>query len=178
MLACFLLYPSCSLSGNSVIRGHCDILADATECTNRVVEFLRGVDAFTHRKRVRVVIELHLGFASLASIDGTHGWILIVQPTALNISLLLWVIPLRVHFADKVGDLMDSLLLGLAEGAPCQSFLCRLELSGCISRGLVATLTEVVPVLGAEVASVMGRFVSGNDCSKALGRGVHWPINE
>lgn len=69
-----------SLSGDSLVLSDGDILADATESTNAVVELLGGVDAFAERKRVGVVVELHLGGASLSIIDSADTWVLLVEP--------------------------------------------------------------------------------------------------
>ena len=42
--------PVFSLSGNGRVRRNSNVLADATEASNGVIELLRGVDALTHGK--------------------------------------------------------------------------------------------------------------------------------
>ena len=69
-----------SLSGNGLVLGQGHVLADAAERTWLVRENLRGVDALTERKRVGVVVELHLSLASLAIVDSAHARILLVKP--------------------------------------------------------------------------------------------------
>ena len=167
-----------SLSGDSLILGHGHVLANTAERTNGIIELLGSVDAFTHWKRVGVVKELHLVLASLTIVDSAHAWILLIQPTALNISLLLWVISLRVNLTDQVGDLVNALLLSGATVASRQRSLSLLEISGGCGRVLWSTLTKVVPILSAEVALIVGRLVSGDDGAEALGRGMHGSINE
>ena len=69
-----------SLSGDGLVLSDGDILADAAEGTNAVVELLGCVDAFAERKRVSVVVELHLSGASLSIIDSADTWVLLVEP--------------------------------------------------------------------------------------------------
>lgn len=91
-----------SLSGDSFILRHGNILSDAAEGADRVIELLRRVDAFSHRKRVRVVEHLHLGLASDSVVHSLDARILLVEPAALDICLLLWVILLRVNFSNEI----------------------------------------------------------------------------
>ena len=87
-------------------------MANAAEGTNGVIEFLRGVNALAHRKRVSIVKHLHLRPASDSIIDCLNAGVLLIEPAALDVSLLLRVILLGVNFADEVGDFVDALLLG------------------------------------------------------------------
>ena len=100
-----------SLPRNGFILGHGNVLTNAAERSNRVIEFLGCVDALAQWQRVRVVKHLHLRLACLALVDGADARVLLVEPTALHVSLLLWVVLLRVDLADQVGDLLDTLLL-------------------------------------------------------------------
>lgn len=109
MLCCSL--SSSSFPGDGLILGHSDVLADAAERTWRIIEFLRRVDALAQRKRICVVKELHLALASHAVVNSTYTWVLLVQPAALHIGLLLRVVLLRVYLTDQVRDLLDALLL-------------------------------------------------------------------
>ena len=167
-----------SLSGDGCVRSNGNVLADATEAPNGVIELLRGVDALSHGKRVGVVKELHLGSASFTIVDGTHTRILLVEPRALNISLLLRVIGLGVDLAHKVRDLLDSLFFGGADIVASHHLLRLLEVLSGIGRCFWAPLAEVVPVFSAEVASTVAGLVSGNHSSEALGCSLHRPINE
>ena len=167
-----------SLSGDGRVRSNCNVLANATETTDGVIELLRGVDALSHRKRVGVVKELHLGGASLTIVDSADTRILLVEPRALNISLLLRVVGLWVNLTDKVRDLLDSLLLNSTDVVTSHNFLRLLEVLSGISRCFRAPLAEVVPVFSAEVASTMAGLMSGNHSSEALGCSLHGPINE
>ena len=136
------------------------------------------MDALAHTERVRIVKHLHLRLASFALVDGTHTWILLVQPTALHVGLLLWVVLLRVDLTDQVRDLLDSLLLTRANIAASKRSLGLLELSGGVSGSLWASLSEVIPVLSAEIACVMGGLVSGNHGAEALGCRLNWPVDQ
>jgi len=98
-----------SLPGDRLVRGDGDILADAAECTNFVAEQLSGMDALAHRERVSIVVELHLRLARLAFVDSAYTWVLLVEPRALHISLLLRVVALGVQLTDQVGNLVRAL---------------------------------------------------------------------
>jgi len=91
-----------SLSGDNVVLSDGNILADAAESAWGVVELLRGVDAFTHRQRVRIVVELHLVLAGLAVVDSADTGVLLVEPRALHVRLLLGVVLLGVNLAHQV----------------------------------------------------------------------------
>lgn len=136
------------------------------------------MDALAHAERVRIVKHLHLRLASLAFVDGAHTRVLLVQPTALHVGLLLRVVLLRVHLADQVGDLLDSLLLARANIAASKRRLRLLELGGGVCGRLRASLPEVIPVLSAEIARVMGGLVSGNDGAEALGCRLDWSVDQ
>lgn len=136
------------------------------------------MDALAHTERVSIVKHLHLRLASLAIVDSTNARVLLVQPTALHISLLLRVVLLRVNLTDKVGDLLDSLLLARANIAASERSLSLLELSRCFGGSLRATLTEVISVLSAEIACIMGGLVSWDHGSKSLGCRLDWAIDQ
>lgn len=87
-------------------------MANAAEGTNRVIEFLRGVDALAHWKRISIVKHLHLRLAGDSIVDSLDARVLLIEPAALDVSLFLRIILLGVNFADKVGDFVDTLLLG------------------------------------------------------------------
>ena len=176
LLSCLL--SSSSFPRDRLILGHSDVLADAAERSWRIVEFLRRVDALAQRKRIRVVKELHLGLASHAIVNSTYTWVLLVQPAALHIGLLLRVVLLRVYLTDQVGDLLDALLLARADVSTGKRALGLLVLSSGLSWGLWATLSKVVPILCAEVTSVMSGLMSGNDSAEALGCGLDGSIDE
>ena len=153
-------------------------MANATETTDGIIELLRGVDALTHGKRVGVVKELHLSGASLTIVDGADTRVLLVEPRALNISLLLRIIGLRVDLAYKVRDLLDSLLLNGADVVTSHNFLRLLEVLSGFGWCFRTPLAEVVPVFSAEVASTMAGLMSGNHSTEALGCSLHGSINE
>ena len=136
------------------------------------------MDALSHTKRIRIVKHLHLRLASFALVNGSHTWVLLVQPTALHVGLLLRVVLLRVNLTDQVGDLLDSLLLARANVAASKRSLGLLELSRGVRGSLWASLPKVIPVLSAEIARVMGGLVSGNHGAETLGCRLNWPIDQ
>ena len=136
------------------------------------------MDALAQRKRVRVVEELHLGLASHAVVNSAYAWVLLVQPAALHIGLLLRVVLLRVYLTDQVGDLLDALLLARADVSASKRALGLLVLSSSLSWGLTGTLSKVVRILCAEVTSIMSGLVSGNDSTEALGCGLDGSVDE
>jgi hypothetical protein len=103
---------------------------------------------------------------------------LLVEPRALHVGLLLRVVLLRVDFAHQVRNLVDSLQLLRAQVSASKDASGLFELGCGLSCLLANLLAEVVSVLSAEVASLVGVRVAGDDGSKALGCGMHRPVNE
>ena len=166
-----------SLPSDGIVLGDGDVGADAAECTYRVVELLRRVDAFTQGQRVRVVEEIDLVLPSLALVDSAHAWVLLVEPRALHVGLLLRVVGLRVHLAHQVRDLLDALLLCRAQVASSQSLLRSIECCSRLSWALLDSLTEVVPVLCAEVTGVVAGDVARDHGAKARLRRVYGSVH-
>lgn len=73
---------------------------------------------------------------------------------------------------------MDSLRLARAKIAASKRSLGLLELSSGVSWSLWATLPEVIPVLSAEIACIMGGLVSWDHGSKSLGCRLDWAIDQ
>ena len=121
---------------------------------------------------------MHLSSTGLTIVDSADAGILLVEPRALNIGLLLRIILLRVNLTDQVGNLLDALFLLRAKVMTSKRALSLLELGSCFSSGLRARLTKVVPVLSAEVASIMASLVSGDDGSETLGSSLNGSVNE
>ena len=142
-------------------------MADAAERTNAIVEFLSGVDALSEWQRVSIVEELHLALARLAIVDSADTGILLVEPRALNISLLLWVVPLGIELADKVRDLMCALVLEWTCVTASKSRSLLLVISDSLAGIRGRLLTEVVTVFSAEVAGTFSLIVARNDSTKA-----------
>ena len=69
-----------SLSGDGLVLSDGDILTDAAESTNAIVELLRGMDALSEWERVGIVEELHLSLSSFSIVDSTDTWVLLVKP--------------------------------------------------------------------------------------------------
>ena len=167
-----------SLSGNGLVLGESDVLADAAEGSDRVVELLGSVDAFAHGQRSGVVEHLHLVLAGLAFVDSAHTRVLLVQPRALHVSLLLRVVSLRVDLADQVGDLLDALLLARPQVPASLSLRGLLECRGGLCWALLRTLSKVVSGLSAEGTCGVAGVVSVNDGAKAGLGSVDGPVNE
>ena len=91
-----------SLFGDDLVFLDCDVLANSSVGSWSVVELKCSVDAFSERKRVRVIVELNLFNSGLAFVDSTNTWVLLVEPSSLHISLLLWIVILGVDFANKI----------------------------------------------------------------------------
>lgn len=153
-------------------------MANAAEGTNRVIEFLRGVNALAHWKRVSIVIHLHLRLARDSIVDSPDAGVLLIEPAALDVSLLLWIILLRVNFADEIGDFVDTLLLGCAQVSTRQRALGLLKLSSRVSRSLLPSLAKVIPIFSAEVTLIMRSLVPWDDGTEALRCGLHRSVNE
>jgi len=136
------------------------------------------VNAFTHWEGVGVVEHLHLGCASLAVVDSAHAGILLVQPGALHVRLLLRIVGFRVNFANQVGNLMDALLFSSAQVTACKRLLSLLEV-GCGSSGVFCLLfAEVVSVLSAVIASIVSLDVLGDDCAETLSRRLNRSVDK
>lgn len=73
---------------------------------------------------------------------------------------------------------MDSLLVGCAQIATGKNFLSSLEVSSSLCWCFWSSLSEVIPVLSAEVTGFLSSIVSWNDCAKALGCGMHGSVYE
>jgi hypothetical protein len=88
-----------SLAGrNKVLFGESDILTNMSELSVFPRELLRCVNAFAQWKRAGVVVKEHLVLASQTFVYGSHTRVLLVEPGALDICLLLWIKVLGVHF--------------------------------------------------------------------------------
>ena len=171
-----MLLRSFSLSGNNFVLWECYILADAAEGAWSIIKLLGGVDAFTHTKWIGVIKELHLILSCNTIVDGANTWVLLVEPWALHISLLLRIVFLRVNLADQVGDLVDTLSFSSSGVASSKSPLSLLESSGSLSWGFLNSFTEVVPIFSAEVASFMSGIMSWDNSAKALRRRLDWSV--
>ena len=155
-----------SLSGDQLVLGDCDVLADAAEGTWSVIKLLGRVDALTQREGVGIVEELHLRGTSLAHVDSADTWVLLVQPRALNIGLLLRIVGLGVHLSHQVGDLADSLLLSCTQVASSQHLLLLIEVRlRCLSVNNLL-LTKVVSVLSVKVAGTVSLIVLRDDSAE------------
>ena len=73
---------------------------------------------------------------------------------------------------------MDTLSLSSSGVASGKSLLSLLESSGSLSWGFLSSLTEVVPVFSAEVASFMPGIMSWDNSAKALRRRLNWSVNK
>lgn len=136
------------------------------------------MDAFAKGQRVGVVEELHLRLACLATVDSAHARVLLVEPRALHVRLLLRIVSLRVDLADQVGNLLDALALERARVATSESLLRLLEISNSLLGLIRDLLTEVIPVLSAEVTGLVAGTVSRNDGAEALRSSLHRSIDE
>ena len=153
-------------------------MANTAESSNLVTELLGGVDAFTHGQGVGVVVELHLTLASQSIVYGTNTWVLLVQPRTLHISLLLGIVGLRVDLANQVRDFTDALCLHASQVAASLVAHGLLKAFDCLSGALNGPLTEVIPVLSAEVASVHTCGVSGDNGAETLGGGLDGSVDK
>ena len=136
------------------------------------------MDTFAHGEGIGVIVELHLVLASLALVDSANTRVLLVEPRALDISLLLGIVVLGVDFANEVGDLMDTLVLRGARISTSEDSLSSLEVGSGLSGLFGTSLTEVIPVLSAEVAGIVASFVTWDDSAKALGGSLNWSIDK
>ena len=79
-------------------------MSDATERAWFVAKPLRVVQALAKTQRVCVVKEVSLVHAGFAFVHSAHARVLLIEPRALHVRLLLRVERLRVHLAYKVGN--------------------------------------------------------------------------
>ena len=136
------------------------------------------MDAFAERKGVCVVVELQLILASLSIIDSADTRVLLVEPRALNVRLLLGIVGLGVNLTNKVGNLVDSLLLEWACVTTSKSLLSLVKVSSCSCGSLRHFLSEVVVVFSAEVASLVVGAMVGDNSAEAGMRGLDGPVDE
>ena len=73
---------------------------------------------------------------------------------------------------------MDTLVLGSARISTSEDSLSFLEVGSGLSGLFGTSLTEVIPVLSAEVAGIVASFVTWNDGAKALGGSLNWSIDK
>ena len=136
------------------------------------------VDALTQGKRVGIVHEVNLLDSSLAFIDGTDTWVLLVEPRSLHISLLLWIVVLGVDLTNEVGDLLDAHLFEVTDLATCLVSSLHLE----FSYGLVGVehllLSKVVSVLSCKVSGILFGSMAWDDSAKSSVSCLHWSVNE
>ena len=125
------------------------------------------MDALAKRQRVGVVEELHLALAGLAIVDCLDAGVLLVEPGALHIGLLLRVVPLRVELTDQVRDLVGALLLEWARVATGLSLRLDLEVGDSLARIRGRLLAKVVAVFSAEVAGALSGIVARDHGAEA-----------
>lgn len=92
-----------------MLFGQSDVRADVSKSTNFVRKLLGCVDTFSETKGASVVVEKHLVFASKALVYGRDSRVLLVEPSALDISLFLRIKRFGVNFTNQVGDFLVSL---------------------------------------------------------------------
>jgi len=146
-----------SLAGNHLVRhfGHV--------CTPALVGAIPGLElggqlhALAKRKRVTVVVEVHLRLARLACIHRSDCSVLLVEPSPLNISLPLGILLFAVNFSNKVRNNLGALLIHRAN--TCTSIIC-VVISTFLN--FWCTFAVEVSVFGVESAHVVGWFVVRN----------------
>ena len=168
----------CSLLGNDFVWLHGHVRADASVGAWLITEVESGVDALAHWQRSSIVVELHLLLASHALVHGLNSWVLIVHPGSLHIGLLLWDEVLGVNLTDEVGDLLDAHLLKWTDLSASLVALISLEFLNSASSIEHLLLSEVVSVLGAEVASILVSSLAGDHSTEATVSGLDWSVHE
>jgi len=165
-----------SRDGRDLGKSH--VLADVSELSHLVCEALGCVDAFSERQRVGVVVEEGLVLSCNALVDGVDTWVLLVQPRALHVGLLLWVERLRVNFADEVRNFLNALLLFWANVTACQ--VSSLHAIGicCLLGTLGNLLTVVVCVFSREVASCVVALMTVDNSAEPGLSALNWSVNE
>ena len=168
-----------SLSRNGfVCLSNCDITAHVTERSYLISKFLRSVDSFSERQRGGIVIHLELVLSSNSVVNSTNTRVLLIQPWPLHISLLLWVVVLRVDFSNKVWDLLNALLIISSHLAASKSWIGVIKVSDRFLWSSWTFRTKVIPVLSAPVSGVMIVWVMNDNGSESSCSSLDGSIDE
>ena len=149
-----------------------------SELSHLVREALSRVDAFSKRQRVGIVVEEGLVLSCDALVDSVDAWVLLVQPGALHVGLLLWVERLRVDLANKVRNFFDALQFLCANVTACQASSLHVVDVCCLLGTVRDLLSVVVCVLGGEVAGGVVAFVAVDYSTETSLSALNWSVNE
>ena len=135
---------------------------------------VNGPHTVSKWKRKRIVVWLHLDVACLTVIYGTYARVYRVKPSSLHISLFLRINLLRVDFAHKVGNNLQTLLVVSSVLASCLFVIGALEVINSLLSCLGSSLSVDITSGRAKVSLIVVWSVSVDNCSEASLSTSNW----